>query len=439
MINLEVCCVWFIINMADGSMMYLFSSIILNRKVTWSGWLGYLSILMVIEMVSMLLMNGGFSGWSLLLGLAELIGIAFMVFRYRGWELAIGVATMLCVNMTLALLSGGVSMLLLGVEQVNALMLDWRWPRLTIVAAHLPLMVLLLPVYQLRNWWRNRRAELPDGFYYMRALILLAAAVTCIVLLFNQLQNMALAQRLNQVALLFGVAAAVLAICLAHLAQDVRYLGMRKRHETLSRSKQLNDALVEDMRQFRGSMIAMVDGLGDVLLSGAPEAQRAYYDQMARQCARINHENVLTLQRLNEPALATLLLNKLERSRQYELPMYLHLTGAPVFSRRVPSSVLCQAVGVLVDNAIEAAADSEYPRVSIELAQIPRGVEINVLNTYPQELDVQRFLDGEALSTKGEGHGDGMASVAALCRRYPCMQLNRYARGRFIECSLTIR
>ena len=439
MIGPEEFLVWLITMTVDGSILFLFSSVILGSRVTWRRWLGYLAVIMPVDALSMAVTKGGFSGWSLLMGLTELIVLSFAVFRRRGWEMAIGAAAMLCVNMTLSLLSGGLSMLLMGMEQVNALMLDWRWPRLAVVAAHLPLLVLLLPVYQLRKARQDRRAELPDAFYYMRALILLAAAITCIVLLFNQLQSLALARRLNQVALLFGVAATVTAVCLAHLAQDVRYLSLRRRHETLTRNKQINDALVEDMRQFRGQMIALVDGLGDVLATGAPEAQRAYYDRMARQCARLNHENVLALQRLNEPALATLLLHKLERARQLDLPMYLQLTGSPAFGRRVPSAVLCQAVGVLVDNAIEAAAESGYPRVSVEIAEILRGVEINVLNTYPEDFDARRFLEGETPSSKGEGRGSGLASLEAMCRRYPCMQLNRYVQGRFVECSLTIR
>lgn len=119
------------------------------------------------------------------------------------------------------------------------------------------------------------------------------------------------------------------------------------------------------------------------------------------------------------------------------LPIYLHLSGRPRFDKTL-SPVLCEIMGVLLDNAIEAAADSVYPRVVVQLTELTKGVEINIMNTFPEAMDVNSFLDGNTASTK-EGHaGEGLRSVAALCQRYANLSVQYTMRGRFIVCSLMI-
>lgn len=64
----------------------------------------------------------------------------------------------------------------------------------------------------------------------------------------------------------------------------------------------------------------MVDNLGGILSEGTLAQKRAYYEQIAHQCAQINNDNVLTLQKINDAALSTLLLRKLARCQERICP-----------------------------------------------------------------------------------------------------------------------
>lgn len=66
---------------------------------------------------------------------------------------------------------------------------------------------------------------------------------------------------------------------------------------------------------------------GGILSEGTLAQKRAYYEQIAHQCAQINNDNVLTLQKINDAALSTLLLRKLARCQELHLPIYLHASG----------------------------------------------------------------------------------------------------------------
>ena len=428
---------WLLSLLADGTLLYLFSCVAMGQPPCRRSWWVYMAATLAVDAVSTLCFHGAYTGWTLLLSVANIFFVTRFAFLYRKRRLLLRALVLLSLHFILSLLAGGLSVLFLGSEQVNALMLQWTWKRLVLSATHLPLALLLLPAYQCQRWLSRRTIVLPDSLYLLRALLLLTATIVCVSMLLNQLPTIALPSRLHRIILLFGITAVILGICISYLAQDLRFLRMRKRSATLERQKLINDALAEDLRQFRGQVIQMVDALGGMLSEGTPEEKRLRYEEIARQCAQINNENMLVLQRLGDPALAGLLLRKLARCRELGLPIYLHLSGQPYFSRAL-SPALCQIMGVLVDNALEAAADSVYPRVVIRLSQQEKGIRITTMNTYPAILDVERFLSGSAVSTKSGHTGDGLRSVAALCRQYPNVSVEFAAQGRFILCDLII-
>lgn len=437
MYSWENVCVWLLTLLADGTLLYAFSCAALRQRPSIRHLCIYMLSLTAVDTISMFCFDGGFSGWSLLQSLLHIFIAAKFIFRLRRRGLVVGILTLLSIHLLLSLLAGTVSILLLGTERVNDLMLTWTWPRLWLALTHLLLFALLPAAYLLQRLRKRSARTLPDWLYIARSVLLLLVTVFCIATLFNHLPSLAVSSRLTRVIFLFSITALMLIICFSYLAQDIRFLRMRKHKETLEQQKHINDALVADLRRFRGQVIQMVDRLGGILSEGSQEQKRAYYDQTARQCAQINNDNVLALQRITDTALSALLLRKLSRCRELMLPIYLHLFGHPCFDKTL-SPILCEITGVLLDNAIEAAADSIYPRVVVQLTELAKGVEINIMNTFPETMDVNGFLDGNTASTK-EGHtGEGLRSVTALCQKHANLSVQYTMRGRFIVCSLMI-
>lgn len=429
--------VWLLTLLIDGTLLYTFSCVAVCQRPCARDWSLFLAATMVIDGINMLFLHGQFSGWSLLQGLAHVYIVARFVFHLRRKRLLIGALALLCIDLTLSLFAGAVSICLLGPDRVNALMLQWRLPRLLLSLTHLLLFLLLLPAYQLQRLRKCRPCVLPEKLSILRSVLLFIVTVISIALLFNQLPTLELSSRLNRVMLLFGITLMILVICFSYLAQDIRYLRMRRRNETLEQQKRINDALIADMRQFRGQVISMVDNLGGILSEGTLAQKRAYYEQIAHQCAQINNDNVLTLQKINDAALSTLLLRKLARCQELHLPIYLHASGPLCFNKAL-SPALCQAMGVLLDNAIEAAADSLYPRIVVHMDCKEKHTEIHVVNTFPATMDVDDFLRGNTVSTKAGHAGDGLQSIAALCQKYTNFNVQYTSQGRFILCTLMI-
>ena len=282
---------------------------------------------------------------------------------------------------------------------------------------------------------RGDKKQSADWIPLARSLLMLATTVAAAVILLRDVTNANPDGRVMRIMFTFLLASIMLFTVIGTLMQELHNLQLRRWGETLEREKETNEALVKELRVFRHNIINMLHGFRGVLAAGNTSEQAAYYESLARDLARLNNENALALQRLKNPALSSLLMEKLNEATHIDLPMYLYTKGSPTF-RNVEGKQLCAAAGALIDNAIEAAKESEAGSVRVQISEEEDGNVLTVINTYPECLDVDAFLSGNITSTKAGHLGLGLKSVEDIARRTPQMSFLRRHIGRYIECVL---
>ncbi|KQT94955.1 histidine kinase [Marmoricola sp. Leaf446] len=121
---------------------------------------------------------------------------------------------------------------------------------------------------------------------------------------------------------------------------------------------------------------------------------------------------------VEEPALAALLLGKTAQAA--EQGVELRLTGSVGAEVAVPSRELVTVVGNLIDNALDAVAESERRQVRLRLEDRGAGLLVEVDDSGPgvPPQDAERVLE-RGWSTKAvEGRGLGLALVGQVARRH---------------------
>ena len=73
-------------------------------------------------------------------------------------------------------------------------------------------------------------------------------------------------------------------------------------------------------------------------------------------------------------------------------------------------NLLSEAIGVCIDNAIEASVKSKEKLIYLEFIEEDSNVLIRIINTYVGRIDIDK-LGNINYSTKGEGHGIGIYSL----------------------------
>lgn len=269
--------------------------------------------------------------------------------------------------------------------------------------------------------------------YLLRPLAML---VIVIILFARALQSVNSTDQVERLALLlpdFLIILLLFAIGITYAAQDIRSYNQAKENQQLLHQQSLQSLLLNDTRIFRHNISNMLYGMQGTLLSGDVSAIEAYYRRMVEQCQMINNENVVALKRLPSMAVSSLLLNKVQQANASRIPFYITVDEA-ISWRGLRDSEMTQVLGVLLDNALEAASESNSPYVAFEACSTNGALSIIIRNTYrPGEPPV---LTPNPPSTKAGHEGVGLHSLQRIFARNPNVLFNLYTYGRYVEASL---
>ena len=217
-----------------------------------------------------------------------------------------------------------------------------------------------------------------------------------------------------------------------YVVQDIRFLRQKRQYNRLIHDRSAQDELLRDTRVFRHNIANLLYGLQGTLLTGDFEQVRRYYDHMVETCSIINNENVMALRRIPSIPVGSLLLNKVQAANRDRIPMYVYTDDRLVW-RGWKESDMCEALGVLLDNAMEAAKESASPLVTVEIHNAGNDMELVVRNTCR---DVEN-VGGDA---DRPGHeGLGLYSLRQTVAGHPGDLFNFFTRGRFVEAHLLLR
>lgn len=239
-------------------------------------------------------------------------------------------------------------------------------------------------------------------------------------------------ERLKQVLPDFIFIVLLLAIGITYITQDIRFYRQAKENQQLHHQQSLQSLLLQDIRIFRHNISNMLYGMEGTLLSGDVSAIEAYYHQMIAECQRINNENVVALKRVPSLAVSSLLLNKLREANEQKIPFFITVQE-DIDWHGLRDSDMTQVLGILIDNALEAAETSSAPYVAFEAQNVNGALSLTVRNTFQGEPPV---FDQMQSSTKFGHEGLGLHSLRKIAKHNPGVLFNIYTVGRYVEASL---
>ena len=120
---------------------------------------------------------------------------------------------------------------------------------------------------------------------------------------------------------------------------------------------------------------------------------------------------------LQIPEVRSLLLSKLTVMREKGVECRLEALY-PVTAVDMDIWDFVRCLGILIDNAVEAALDAEQPWVEIVLLARDGGVFLRVSNPYSNTIEPGK-LWSDGWSTKGEGRGVGLSSYQHILEGHP--------------------
>ena len=176
----------------------------------------------------------------------------------------------------------------------------------------------------------------------------------------------------------------------------------------------------QEMRAFRHDYKNVISGMAEQakegetnILSRELEKLEAGFDR--RLGKRIQES--IQIGNLRIPQVRSLLLAKLVDMEEKKVECRLEVLY-PVEAVNMDPWDFVRCVGILVDNAVEAALETEKPWVEIVLLQQGKDLALRVSNSWTGQADPGKIWN-EGYSTKGKGRGMGLYGFRRILREYP--------------------
>lgn len=169
--------------------------------------------------------------------------------------------------------------------------------------------------------------------------------------------------------------------------------------------------LHESIRGFKHDFHNIVQSIGGYADRGDLEGLRIYYRQLLQDCGRTNNLTALNPEVINNPAIYNVLATKYHKADeigvQINLGIFINLNE---IEKHMKIYEFTRILGILLDNAIEAAAECENKiiHVSFRKEQNRRRLLVIIDNTYKnKDINVDKIYEKD-FSTKSKETNSGL-------------------------------
>ncbi|MDP4093865.1 MAG: GHKL domain-containing protein [Bacillota bacterium] len=178
------------------------------------------------------------------------------------------------------------------------------------------------------------------------------------------------------------------------------------------------EEMIDTLRGFKHDLGNMIQVMGGYLMLGDYAGLENFHKQMQKENQQINNISPLNAYVKDNPAVYGLLLAKMSHAVVNDIELYMDIQ-TKIDIGKMNSYEFCRILGILMDNALEAAENSDKKLVEfiIRLDQYNRLI-VEVSNSYSGEIDKIKIFE-KGFTTKGKHSGFGLWEVSKIISKYP--------------------
>ena len=197
--------------------------------------------------------------------------------------------------------------------------------------------------------------------------------------------------------------------------------------QNLEQSKQYINTLTilhDSIRGFKHDFANIVTTIGGYVQSDNMEGLKTYYNELLKDCDKVNNLSTLNPDVINEPAIYSLLTSKYQKADELgisiKLEVFLNLNDL-----HMKVYEFTRILGILMDNAIEAASSCEEKIINVTIRKdFHQNRQLLVIeNTYSdKDIDTDKIFE-KGFSTKPNNTGLGLWEVKQILKKHNNLNL----------------
>lgn len=224
-----------------------------------------------------------------------------------------------------------------------------------------------------------------------------------------------------------------------YLSKKEEYVHKRQLQQSMILQQQMYvehlEQMQREMRVFRHDYKNMLSGMYVYAKEGETEKIQDVLEKLEIDFDYKIGEKIHTATQIGNihiPEVKSLVLSKLTKMNKEGIDCSIEVLY-PFAGIQMDVLDFNRCLGILIDNAMEAAAELEHPNVELLLMCHDRFLTVRVANSCKEDPDIAHMWK-EGYSTKGNHRGLGLASYQQILARYPDVEpYTSYENSLFVQ------
>jgi signal transduction histidine kinase len=194
--------------------------------------------------------------------------------------------------------------------------------------------------------------------------------------------------------------------------------------------------IITGLRRFKHNFDNTLASVKGYLIKNDVVSLNEYLDEIIMEKNQIELNNYIKLEKLQDSALSGLILAKIVQAEKLNIDFSLTIQdGVKIVDMKI--SHLCEVLGILLDNALEASLDSRQKKIKVLLYSTTEQICFEIANTFEILPQPSRLFE-KGWSSKGEHRGLGLWILNNIISKYENVLLNTFIEQDFFKQELIL-
>lgn len=198
--------------------------------------------------------------------------------------------------------------------------------------------------------------------------------------------------------------------------------------------------LYDNIVVFKHDFNNIVQSIGGYVYTDDLPGLKKYYLELVEDCQKNNNLSILNPELINNPGIYSLLTSKYYKADElgvninFEIFFDLNSINMSIYD-------FTKIIGILLDNAIEAASKCECKIIKVIFSQDINSSKqiISIENTYiDKDIDINKIFEKNYTTKSSEYHGIGLWEIKKLLKKNNNLNLNTSKNDKFFKQQLEI-
>ncbi|WP_026887557.1 sensor histidine kinase [Clostridium beijerinckii] len=205
-----------------------------------------------------------------------------------------------------------------------------------------------------------------------------------------------------------------------HLKKEIEFKGKKIEFDNLQEYTSNLESMYNDMRKFRHDYVNILSSMKGYIeqkdLKGLDEFFNKKILLMSHDISKKNYKLEL-LQHIKVTELKGVLSSKVIRAQELGINVFIDIME-PIEFINMDIIDLCRVIGILLDNAIEAALECESPSLKLGIINKKNSIVILIINSCLKGNPPIYKMFESGFSTKGSNRGLGLSNLKEVISSY---------------------